>query len=106
MVRQAGHSRRRRWNGEHPTGALPELAGVDAHAGIDLADALQRELGQLPFEQRAVLVLRYFEDRGEREVAELLNCSVGTVKSRASRGIAQLRRRGVLTADAARTAGS
>ena len=97
MVRSAGHAKRRRWNDERPTSTLPELASADATAGVDLADALYRELARLPFEQRAVLVLRYFEDRPEREVADLLDCSVGTVKSRASRGLEQLRQRGVLT---------
>jgi RNA polymerase sigma-70 factor (sigma-E family) len=97
MVRQAAHSRRRRWHGERPTAVLPDLPSFDAAAGVDLADALARELTRLPHDQRAVLVLRYYEQLAEREVAALLGCSIGTVKSRASRGIAQLRERGVLT---------
>lgn len=97
MVRQAGHSRRRRWSGERPTGTLPERACHDVEAGVDLADALSRELKLLPAEQRAVLVLRYYEQLAEREVAALLGCSVGTVKSRANRGLVRLRERGVLT---------
>lgn len=97
MVRQAAHSRRRRWSGERPTETLPELPGQDVAAEVDLADALSRELQRLPAEQRAVLVLRYFEQLAEREVAALLGCSVGTVKSRANRGLARLRERGVLT---------
>jgi RNA polymerase sigma-70 factor (sigma-E family) len=47
-------------------------------------------LGTLPPRQRAVLVLRYFEDLSEAQVAELLGCSVGTVKSTASRGLTRL----------------
>jgi RNA polymerase sigma-70 factor (sigma-E family) len=52
-----------------------------------LADALRR----LPDRQRAAIVLRYFEDLPERDTAELLGCSVGTVKSSVSRGLARLR---------------
>jgi RNA polymerase sigma factor (sigma-70 family) len=48
-------------------------------------------LAGLPRGQRAVVVLRYFEDLSERETAEMLGCSVGTVKSQAARGIAALR---------------
>lgn len=97
MVRDAGHSHRRRWWEERPMFVVPEQEVHDAAQGVDLADALGRELRLLSYEQRAVLVLRYYEQRSEREVAELLGCSLGTVKSRASRGLAQLRARGVLT---------
>lgn len=48
-------------------------------------------LGQLAPQQRTVLVLRYVDDLSEAQVAELLGCSIGTVKSRASRGLARLR---------------
>src|SRR5687768_5194361 len=58
MVRLAGDAKRRRWSGERPTAAPPEHSAVDAIAGVDLADALYRELARLPYEQRAVLVLR------------------------------------------------
>ena len=81
---------RRRWNGETPTGELPEPAWTaaepDPHARHDLRTAVHR----LPRRQRAVVVLRYFEDLSEREVAELLGCSVGTVKSQCSRALAKL----------------
>ena len=97
MVRQAGHSRRRRWTGERPSAVVPEQATPDAAAHVDLADALARELALLPHDQRAVLVLRYYEQRPEREVADILGCSVGTVKSRASRALSHLRSRGILT---------
>jgi len=52
-----------------------------------------RVLLTLPPRQRAVLVLRYFDDMTETEVAELMGCSVGTVKSQASRALARLRTR-------------
>lgn len=48
-------------------------------------------LGQLTPQQRTVLVLRYVDDLSEAQVADLLGCSAGTVKSRASRGLARLR---------------
>jgi RNA polymerase sigma factor (sigma-70 family) len=58
---------------------------------VDLRDALIRALGQLPARQRAVLVLRYWKGHSEAEVADLLACSVGTVKSTASRGRRRVR---------------
>lgn len=54
-------------------------------------EALLAELSKLPRRQRAVLVLRYYEDRGDTEIAELLGCSPGTVRSHASRALAALR---------------
>jgi RNA polymerase sigma factor (sigma-70 family) len=53
--------------------------------------ALLAELGKLPRRQRAVLVLRYYEDRDDAEIAELLGCTPGTVRSYASRALAALR---------------
>ena len=50
-----------------------------------------RALATLPLRQRIVLVLRYFNDLSEAEVADALGCSVGTVKSQVSRGLARLR---------------
>lgn len=58
---------------------------------VDLRDALIRELLTLPPRQRAVLVLRYWEGLTEAESADFLGCSVGTVKSATSRGLARLR---------------
>ena len=66
-------------------------AGLDVTAGVDLRDALLRLLAHLPPRQRAVLVLRYFEQLSEAEAAGVLGCSTGTVKSAASRGLARLR---------------
>jgi RNA polymerase sigma-70 factor (sigma-E family) len=54
-------------------------------------DYLLRALAALPQRQRAVLVLRYFDDLSEGETAKMLECSVGTVKSQAARGLARLR---------------
>jgi RNA polymerase sigma-70 factor (sigma-E family) len=58
---------------------------------VDRRDALIRLLLQLPPRQRAVIVLRYWEQLNEAEVAEVLGCTVGTVKSQASRALARLR---------------
>ena len=66
-------------------------AGSQGVAAVDLRDALVRLLHQLPPRQRAVIVLRYWEQRTEAETAELLGCSEGTVKSAASRGLQRLR---------------
>jgi RNA polymerase sigma-70 factor (sigma-E family) len=62
--------------------------GTDA---LDLRQALVAALAQLPPRQRAVLVLRHWEQYSEAEAAEILGCSIGTVKSTASRGLARLR---------------
>ncbi len=82
--------RRRRWVGEAP-GLVPERAGEDAIGpAAERADML-RLLAELPPRQRAVVVLRYYEDLPEAEVAALLGISPGTVKSQASRALARLR---------------
>ncbi|MCU1538614.1 MAG: polymerase, sigma-24 subunit, subfamily [Humibacillus sp.] len=86
---------RRRWNGEVATETLPEGAGhrgpgagtADVEARTDLWTALAR----LPKRQRAVVVLRYYEDLSEADTAEIMQCSVGTVKSQASKALAKLR---------------
>jgi RNA polymerase sigma-70 factor (sigma-E family) len=64
---------------------------VDPATAVDLRDAVVQVLAQLPPRQRAVLVLRYFEQLSEAETAETLGCSVGTVKSATFRGLARLR---------------
>lgn len=63
---------------------------------MDGYDALARLLAGLPERQRAVVVLRYCEDLSAEEVADVLGCSVGTVKSQASRALDKLRNRATL----------
>ena len=64
---------------------------ADPHHSVELRPSLRAALDSLTVQQRTVLVLRYFDDRSEAEVAKLLGISVGTVKSTASRAIAHLR---------------
>ncbi|MGO4359190.1 SigE family RNA polymerase sigma factor [Terrabacter sp. 2TAF16] len=86
---------RRRWNGEQATADLPERAAAAGHrpedVRVDDRTDLWRALARLPRRQRAVVVLRFYEDLSEIETAEILQCSVGTVKSQASRALAKLR---------------
>ncbi|WP_079063192.1 SigE family RNA polymerase sigma factor [Peterkaempfera griseoplana] len=94
VVNLAVSSRRRRWWGERATAELPEpppSGAADPGSGVGDRDLLRRALRQLPAKQRVIVVLRYVEDMSERQVAVLLGCSAGTVKSQASRGLARLR---------------
>jgi RNA polymerase sigma-70 factor (sigma-E family) len=85
---------RARWRREIPAAALPERASGEDIADRQAAGAVVRHaLARLPRQQRAVLVLRYFEDLPEAQVAEVLGCSVGTVKAHAHRGLQALRER-------------
>ncbi len=70
---------------------VPERPGRDSHADSDLHDALWTALSRLSKKQRAIVVLRYYEDLTEAETARLLGVSVGTVKSTTSRALSTLR---------------
>jgi len=97
MVRLAGRWGRRRWRGEIPADQITERPDPADHSSTaDGAVDVRVALSRLPMQQRAVLVLRYFDDLSEAETARILDCSVGTVKSRASRGLATLRTAGLL----------
>jgi RNA polymerase sigma-70 factor (sigma-E family) len=71
--------------------ATADPAAPDTASAIADRDLLLRGLAALPPRQRAVLVLRYFEDLSEAQTATMLGCSAGTVKSQAARGLARLR---------------
>ena len=73
-------------------GELPDRAHFGSESErSDLKVVVQQALSRLGPRQRAVVVLRFFEDRTERETAEILGCSIGTVKSQAHRALATLR---------------
>jgi RNA polymerase sigma-70 factor (sigma-E family) len=82
---------RRPWLHERPAAQLPDAAGADAHRAVDERDEMWQALGRLPNRQRAVLVLRYYEDLSEAEIAETLGIAPGTVKSLAVAGLVNLR---------------
>ena len=95
--------RRRRWSGEVATGVLPDRALDDTTAAADERDLVWTALQRLPRRQRAVVVLRYFEDLTEAETANLLGVTVGTVKSQASKALGTLRVDSTLASPAAQT---
>lgn len=97
MMRLMGRWSRRRWRNEIPTAAPQPASGASAYS-VDVAAFIdvRTMLAALPWTQRAVLVLRFFDDLSERETAAVLGCSEGTVKSRTSRALATLRARGAL----------
>lgn len=77
----------RKFGRERPTDVVYDRGVDDQHFDTDLWRALQ----QLPARQRAVIALRYYEDLSEADIARTLGCSIGTVKSQASKGMAKLR---------------
>ncbi|MCC5576138.1 SigE family RNA polymerase sigma factor [Microtetraspora sp. AC03309] len=75
---------------ELPSAEPPERSHSSEESTI-VRLAMRQALAQLPPRQRAVIVLRYYEDLTEHETAKLLNCSIGTVKSQAHHALARLR---------------
>lgn len=90
---------RRRRVQEFPTDELPDQAVADHAGDSDLQETLRRAIDRLPHRMRAAVVLRYYEDMTEAEVAERLGVSLGTVKSTVSRAVAKLRIDAELLAD-------
>jgi len=79
------------WQRVRVSGSPPEP--LTAEAGHESRIAVLAALSCVPPRQRAVLILRYWEDISVEETAELLGCSAGTVKSQAARGLQALRTR-------------
>ncbi|MFD4656394.1 SigE family RNA polymerase sigma factor [Kitasatospora sp. NPDC058444] len=86
---------RRRWTGELPHDELPDRpsAGSDPYEDVVLGQVVAQAVRALPPRQRAVVVLRFFEDLSVEETAEVLRCSTGTVKSQTHHALAALRGR-------------
>jgi RNA polymerase sigma-70 factor (sigma-E family) len=82
---------RRRKLEEFPTDELPDQAVADHARDSDMAEVVRRALDRLPRRMRAAVMLRYFEDMTEPEIAAALGISLGTVKSTVSRAVARLR---------------
>jgi RNA polymerase sigma-70 factor (sigma-E family) len=89
---QVSRWRSRRYRREHVTAEPPDRGAVgDLAHDSALRVTLATVLGQLTRRQRAVIVLRYYEDLPEADVAQILDCSVGTVRSQTHRSLARLR---------------
>lgn len=82
---------RRRSGSEYPTEDVPERSDEGVETAAVAHRDLLRALSALPRGQRAVIVMRYFEDLTEAQTAEVLGCSVGTVKSQSARALSSLR---------------
>ncbi|WP_406208953.1 SigE family RNA polymerase sigma factor [Kitasatospora sp. NBC_01560] len=83
---------RRRWQGELPHGELPEPpTDADPYEDVVVGHVVASAVRALPPRQRAVVVLRYFEDLSVEETAAALGCSTGTVKSQTHRALLALR---------------
>ncbi|MFB4271442.1 SigE family RNA polymerase sigma factor [Nonomuraea sp. GTA35] len=88
---QVGRWRSPRWSGERLVLTPPDRAADDRTHEIETRITLAQALRLLPTRKRAVLVLRYYEDLSESEVAKIMGCSIGTVRSQTHQAIARLR---------------
>ena len=93
VVNTAISWRRKRSFHERPAEFVPEGEVPDQVDALAARDALWVHLHALPPRQRAAIVLRYYEDLTEPQTAELMGCSVGTVKSQVWAGLNHLRER-------------
>jgi RNA polymerase sigma-70 factor (sigma-E family) len=85
------HLRWWRRRSEVPVAALAEAEVADGASAYASRDAAWDLLGRLPRRQRAVLVLRYYEDLADTDIAAILGCAPATVRSQAARALATLR---------------
>src|SRR5215469_9162168 len=86
---------------EYPTDEIPDQPAADPADERDMQDVMRRALERLPRQMRAAVVLRYYDDMTEPQVAEALGITVGTVKSTVARAVAKLREDESLRLDAA-----
>ena len=97
MVTNGYLSDRRRWAARFirltASGEVPDAAIPAAQSAVDDRELLDRLLRVLPRHQRAAIVLRYYLDASDQQIAEELHCSVGAVRAYISRGVATLRAR-------------
>lgn len=92
LARLAARSARRRWWGERPAELLPEVEQAgDLGEAVAERSRLETALAQLTPLQRAAVVLRYYQDMSETQVADVLDCPLGTARSHTVRGVARLR---------------
>jgi RNA polymerase sigma-70 factor (sigma-E family) len=90
---------RRRRLDEFPTDEIPDQAVADHSVNSDMRETVRRAIDRLPQRMRAAVMLRFYDDMTEAEVAEVLGVSLGTVKSTVSRAVAKLRIDAELQAD-------
>ena len=90
---------RRRRVDEYPTDQVPDAVAADQTGDSDLQELVQRAVDRLPRRMRAAVMLRFYDDMSEPEVAAVLGVSVGTVKSTVARAVAKLREDSELGAD-------
>jgi RNA polymerase sigma-70 factor (sigma-E family) len=113
VVNRFLNQRRAKAGSELPLDSVPERGRADSGAGrpdftTGLADRdqLRRALAVLPERQRAAVVLRYFYDYSDQQIAEAMQCRIGTVRSLISRALAGLRAAPAITGDTSEMRGT
>ena len=107
LVRANIDESRRPWRRERAMDDMPESTDrFDLAQGAVDREEMRAALLQVPIGQRTTLVLRFYETLSVRDVAELMKCSEGTVKSQTVKGLAALRRALATASDDDRTGGA